>query len=208
MEPELNPETEQKSAELPARKPADKKQNFTLYIHDLVYMLAAVMLVLMVFFRIIIVDGPSMQNTLQNGDYMLLVSNLFCGEFEAGDVVVISQHTYEDGKPIVKRIIATEGQTVDIDFENGIVYVDGVALDEPYISTQTKLREGAEFPQTVEEGCVFVLGDNRMNSRDSRYPGIGQIDTRELLGKVVFLMFPGTGYSSAGRDFSRIGVVS
>lgn len=185
----------------------DWKQNLTMYLHDLVYMLVIVMLLLMLFFRIIIVDGPSMQNTLQNGDYMFLAGNLLYRDFKQGDVVVISKKAYDDGKPIVKRIIATEGQTVDIDFDNGIVYVDGVALDEPYISTPTKLKEGNEFPQTIADGCVFVLGDNRMNSRDSRYPRIGQIDTRELLGRVLFLAFPGTGFNSTTRDFSRIGVI-
>ena len=183
------------------------KQEVALYLHDLVYMLVVVMLVLMLVFRIIIVDGPSMQNTLQNGDYMLLLSNTIYHDFKYGDVVVVSKHTYDNGKPIVKRVIATEGQVVDIDFEEGIVYVDGQPLDEPYISTPTQLKEGAQFPQTVEEGCVFVLGDNRMNSRDSRSPLIGQIDSREVLGKVIFLMFPGAGYGNSGRDFGRIGVV-
>ena len=183
------------------------QQNLSLYLHDLVYMLTVVMIVLMLVFRIIIVDGPSMQNTLQDGDYMLLVSNLFYKDFQYGDVVVVSKHTYDDGKPIVKRVIATEGQIVDIDFEQGIVYVDGLPLDEPYISTPTQLKEGAQFPQIVEEGCVFVMGDNRMNSRDSRYPRIGQIDTREVLGKVIYLVFPGTGIGGTERDFGRIGAV-
>ena len=137
------------------------QQNLSLYLHDLVYMLTVVMIVLMLVFRIIIVDGPSMQNTLQDGDYMLLVSNLFYKDFQYGDVVVVSKHTYDDGKPIVKRVIATEGQIVDIDFDQGIVYVDGLPLEEPYISTPTQLKEGAQFPQIVEEGCVFVMGDNR-----------------------------------------------
>lgn len=184
----------------------DWKQNVAMYLHDLVYMLLIVMILLMLFFRIIVVDGPSMQNTLQNGDYMLLVSNTIYHDFKKGDVVVVSKQAYDHGKPIVKRIIATEGQTVDIDFEKGYVYVDGIALEEPYISTPTMLREGASFPQTVEKGCVFVLGDNRMNSRDSRSPQIGQIDTRELLGKVLYVMFPGTGYGTV-RDYSRIGAV-
>lgn len=186
----------------------DWKQNITMYLHDMVYMLVGVMILLMLVFRIIIVDGPSMQNTLQNGDYMLLLSNTFYHDYKYGDVVVVSKQAYDNGKPIVKRVIATEGDIVDIDFDNGIVYVNGLPLDEPYISTQTKLKEGAEFPQIVADGCVFVLGDNRMNSRDSRYPRIGQIDTRELLGKVEFILFPGAGLGENGqRDFSRIGAV-
>lgn len=184
------------------------QQNVALYLHDVVFMLAAVMAVLMLFLRIIVVDGPSMEHTLLNGDYMLLISNVFYKEPARGDVVVVSKQAYDDGKPIVKRVIATEGQTVDIDFEEGIVYVDGVALDEPYTKTGTNLKEGNTFPQVVEAGKVFVMGDNRNNSKDSRSPQIGQVDKREVLGKVAFILFPGTGMKgSEPRDFSRVGAV-
>ena len=184
------------------------QQNIALYLHDIVYMLVIVMLLLMLFFRVIVVDGPSMERTLLNGDYMLLVSNLFYKEPQYGDVVVVSKQAYDNGKPIVKRVIATEGQTVDIDFEAGIVSVDGVPLDEPYTKTLTTLKEGAAFPQTVEPGCVFIMGDNRNNSKDSRSVQIGQVDKREVLGKVICLAFPGTGMGgNEPRDFSRIGAV-
>ena len=184
------------------------QQNVALYLHDIVYMLVAVMVLLMIFFRVIVVDGPSMENTLLNGDYMFLVSNLFYKEPQPGDVVVVSKQAYSDGKPIVKRVIATEGQEVDIDFQEGIVYVDGVALEEPYTKTLTTLKEGNTFPQTVEPGNVFIMGDNRNNSKDSRSPQIGQVDKREVLGKVCFLLFPGTGMGGTQeRDFHRIGAV-
>ena len=184
------------------------QQNVALYLHDIVYMLVAVMVLLMIFFRVIVVDGPSMENTLLNGDYMFLVSNLFYKNPQPGDVVVVSKQAYSDGKPIVKRVIATEGQEVDIDFQEGIVYVDGVALEEPYAKTLTTLKEGNTFPQTVEPGCVFIMGDNRNNSKDSRSPQIGQVDKREVLGKVCFLVFPGTGMGGTQqRDFHRIGAV-
>ncbi len=183
------------------------QQNVALYLHDLVYMLVVVMALLTLFFRIIIVDGPSMENTLLDGDYMLLVSNVFYKNPQYGDVVVVCKHTYDDGKPLVKRVIATEGQTVDIDFDEGIVYVDGVPLEEPYTKTFTNLREGGEFPQVVAPGCVFVMGDNRNNSKDSRSVQIGQVDRREVLGKVICLMFPGTGLNHGQRDFDRIGAV-
>ena len=184
------------------------QQNLALYLHDMVYMLAVVMVLLMLFFRVIVVDGPSMENTLLNGDYMLLVSNLFYKNPSAGDVVVVSKQSYDNGKPIVKRVIATEGQVVDIDFQEGIVYVDGEALEEPYTKTLTTLKEGNTFPQTVEEGCVFIMGDNRNNSKDSRSPQIGQVDKREVLGKVICLLFPGTGMGGTqARDFHRIGAV-
>ena len=184
------------------------QQNVALYLHDMICMLVAVMAVLMLFLRIIVVDGPSMERTLLNGDYMLLVSNMFYKEPKHGDVVVVSKQSYDNGKPIVKRVIATEGQTVDIDFNEGVVYVDGVALDEPYTKTLTTLKEGTVFPLVVEEGKVFVMGDNRNNSKDSRSTQIGQVDKREVLGKVAFILFPGTGMGGTEqRDFGRIGVV-
>lgn len=189
------------------QQPLSWQQNVVLYVHDLVYLLAAVVLVLTILFRVVVVSGPSMKMTLLDGDYLLLVSNLFYKTPKQGDVVVVSKKAFENGKPIVKRVIAVEGQLVDIDFENGVVFVDGQALDEPYTNTPTNLEEGARFPQTVAKGCVFVMGDNRNNSRDSRYPEIGQIDSRELLGKVLYLVFPGTEGNHYSRDFDRMGAV-
>jgi len=148
-----------------------------------------------------------MYSTLLDGDYLLLVSNLFYRDPHPGDIIVISKESFDQGAPIVKRVIATEGQIVDIDFENGIVYVDGFPLDEEYTNTSTNLEEGMAFPILVEENCVFVLGDNRNNSRDSRYPAIGLIDQREVLGKALILLFPGTDEGMQPIDFSRIGVI-
>ena len=105
----------------------------------------------------------------------------------------------------MKRIIATEGQTVDIDFDAGVVYVDGAALEEDYIRQPTYLEEGLEFPCTVPEGCVFVMGDNRNDSDDSRDPDLGPVDTREILGQAVFLLYPGMTAGTWERDLSRIG---
>ena len=186
---------------------SDWKKSVILYLHDLLYMLMAIMLVFLLFFRIIVVSGDSMYSTLLDGDYLLLLGNLFYQEPDHGDIVVISKKSFDDGKPIVKRVIATEGQSVDIDFENAFVYVDGVALDEPYINSPTSFNEGTVFPLTVAEDCIFVLGDNRGVSRDSRDPVIGQIDKREVLGKAIFLMLPGTSHGNLPRDMGRIGVV-
>ena len=107
-----------------------------------------------------------------------------------------------------RPVIATEGQKVNIDFDAGIVYVDDVALDEPYTLTPTTLHEGVSFPLTVDKGCVFVLGDNRDESKDSRSPEIGLIDCREILGKAIFVLFPGDDDGDIQRDLSRIGVIS
>ena len=105
------------------------QQSLMLYIHDIMCMLLVVMLLFLVVFRVILVTGDSMFSTLWDGDYLLLLSETFCDAPEQGDIVVISKQSFDDGKPIVKRVIATEGQTVDIDFDSGMVYVDGVPPD-------------------------------------------------------------------------------
>ncbi len=190
------------------KEPRSWKQSVLLYVHDLMCMLLMVMLLFLVVFRVILVTGDSMFTTLWDGDYLLLVSELFCGAPEPGDIVVISKQSFDNGSPIVKRVIATEGQTVDIDFESGTVYVDGKALREPYIHNETTNEEGTVFPLTVAENCIFVLGDNRAVSLDSRSPQIGQIDRREVLGKALFLMIPGTHHGQLLPDYSRIGAVN
>ena len=177
------------------------------YLHDVVYILALILVVFTFCMRVVIVSGSSMFSTLVDGDYLLLINRPLCGELERGDIVVASMDRFKGGEPIVKRVIATEGQTVDIDFRAGIVYVDGAALEEDYIYTPTHLSEGMEFPLVVEEGCLFLMGDNRGDSRDSRAPEIGLVDEREILGRAVFLMLPGTGRGeyTVEQDFGRIG---
>ena len=154
-----------------------------------------------------VVSGDSMYSTLMDGDYLLLLSNIFYQEPQQGDIIVASKDSYDDGAPIIKRVIATEGQIVDIDFVNGIVYVDGLPLEEPYINNLTTRQEGVLFPLIVEEGCIFVLGDNRAVSKDSRHPDIGLIDTRQVLGKALYLMVPGVDEWTKVRDFDRTGVI-
>ena len=183
------------------------KKSVVLYLHDWLFLLIAIFLLFLLVFRVIVVSQDSMFSTLWDGDYLLLLNNVFYHEPEQGDIVVISKKTFDDGRPIIKRIIATEGQTVDIVFENGIVYVDGEALQEDYINNLTTNDEGMAFPLTVEDNCIFVLGDNRGVSLDSRSPQIGQIDRREILGKALFLMIPGTHHGQFSQDFGRIGVV-
>ena len=177
------------------------------YLHDIVYVLALILLLFTFCMRVVIVSGSSMFSTLVDGDYLLLINRPLCGDFEQGDIVVASMDRFRGGEAIVKRVIATEGQTVDIDFRTGIVYVDGEALQEDYIYTPTILSAGVEFPLVVEEDCVCLMGDNRGDSRDSRAPEIGQVDERELLGRAVFLMLPGTGRGAytVPRDYDRIG---
>lgn len=190
-------------------------------LHDVIYLLAAVTLVFVFVVRLVGVQGDSMLPTLHNGDYLVLESNFLFGgdDLEYGDVVVINLPEYQhntDG-PIVKRIIATEGQTVDIDFNTGMIHVDGVRLVEDYINQPTYYNWEGEFalqyPVTVPEGCVFVLGDNRNNSMDSRYAPIGMVDEQYVLGKVLFIVLPGQTTDGMGnvidpRQWGRIGLVS
>ncbi len=172
------------------------------WIEVLVHAILAVVLCFSFLFRIATIDGDSMMNTLVNGE-RVVINNIFYTP-KIGDIVVISRNKQNDvydnnpqDKPIIKRIIATEGQSVDIDFEQGIVYVDGVELDEPYTKPMQPYEKYAkydiQFPVTVDEGCVFVLGDNRPVSLDSRSSQIGEygmIDTRYILGHAVFRVFP------------------
>ena len=179
------------------------------WLYEWVQALVTVVLCAVVVFafaaRLVLVSGPSMRETLQDQDCLVVLSPLLCGDYEAGDIVIIQRESFRDGEPIVKRIIATEGQTVDIDFDAGVVYVDGAALEEDYIRQPTYLEEGLEFPCTVPEGCVFVMGDNRNDSDDSRDPDLGPVDTREILGQAVFLLYPGMTAGTWERDLSRIG---
>ena len=183
------------------------QQRLVTDLRDVVVVLVVFLLLFMMAFRIVSVKGPSMYDTLLDGDRLMLLSSVFYREPKQGDVIVASLESFKDGECIVKRVIATEGQVVDIDFLTGEVRVDGVLLDEPYIHTPTDRSEGVEFPVVVEPGHVFVMGDNRGNSLDSRSDRIGQIDKRQILGKAIFLLFPGNNLGQDEIDFSRIGVI-
>ena len=156
--------------------------------------------------RLIGVDGHSMVPTLQNGDRLLVVSPMLTDDYRRGDIVVLRKQSFLS-EPIVKRVIATGGETVDIDFSTGTVYVDGEALEEPYIAELTFEQEGMQFPLTVLEGSVFVMGDNRNHSNDSRDYRLGTVDERYIIGKAVFLLYPGPDSETGKQEFGRIGVI-
>lgn len=202
-------EDEEKNEEITEEETRQKEipgRDLYEWTQALVGSVLAVVLVFTFLIRLIGVDGHSMVPTLQNGDRLLVLSSLLDHDYEYGDIVVLREESFLE-EPIVKRVIATEGQTVDIDFEAGIVYVDGETLDEPYINEPTYMEEGTEFPLTVPEGCIFVMGDNRNHSSDSRDSRLGTVDTRCVLGKAVFLAFPGADDVTGKREFGRIGLI-
>ncbi len=188
------------------KKQAESKKTILAYLHDFVILLAIILVAFLLLGRIVVVSGPSMMNTLINGDYLLVVGKPFYNTPQVGDVIVISKDSFKSGEPIIKRVIATEGQTVEIMDHN--VYVNGELLSEPYISSQTNPPYGNQYSCVVAKGCVFVMGDNRAVSKDSRSTEIGQIDCREIIGKAVFLFLPGVDEFSGKRDFDRIGGIS
>ena len=154
---------------------------------------AALVLVLVFsfFFRIIQVDGSSMVPTLVNGDKLIVWGAGYTPQ--RGDVVIVDSYT-SYGKPLVKRVIAKGGDTISIDYDSGMVMVNGEVLQEDYIAEPTYLGYDVTFPYTVPEGTVFVMGDNRNQSLDSRSTYVGCIDERDILGRVLLCFMPFTDF--------------
>ena len=200
-----------KNKESKSFEPQNKQQAAFRDFKDIICILVGFLLIYVLLFRVVVVDGNSMNQTLIHGDRILLISNTLYRNPKQGDIVVISKDSFRNGECIVKRVIATEGQLVEIDFENRIVYVDGVALEESYAFFEVGFdgpmsKFDVQFPLVVEEGCIFVMGDNRNNSTDSRNADIGFVDCREVLGKAVFILLPGTGKNGEiPADYTRIG---
>lgn len=209
---EIDGDSEQLPFEAPEvktkQKEASEESHARLELYDwLQCIVSAILCGILVFVfigRVIGVDGSSMLNTLRNTDTVIM-SNLFYTP-KYGDIVVFRDVKYDDNKPLVKRVIATQGQTVDIDFDTGKVFVDGYEILEPYIRELTTERLDFVGPVTVPKGCVFVMGDNRNASTDSRSEMVGMVDTRQILGKVLIVLIPGKN-EDGSRSWNRIGSV-
>ncbi len=184
----------------------EKKFSFRKDVFDwLDVVISSVLAVIIIFsflFRVATIKGESMENTLYNNEKVIISDLFYKPKF--GDIVVISRNTTNtaenagDSDPIIKRVIATEGQYVDIDFVEGKVYVgydlaNMTLLDEPYVKTPTNNTGDVSFPVYVDKGHIFVLGDNRNESLDSRFQVIGEeglVDERYVLGRAIFRIYP------------------
>lgn len=183
-------------SEYPNQKPEELsgrdsvKMDLYFWLQALVMALVSLIIVFTLVGRIIGVDGTSMLPTLHNNDMVLLRSIGY--EPKQGDVVVITKESFME-QSIVKRVIAVGGQTVRVDYDAELVYVDGVALDEPYIN-EIMAEPSSLFMTnnslTVPEGSIFVMGDNRNHSTDSRDVRLGTVDERYVLGRALFVLLP------------------
>lgn len=169
--------------------------------------LVLVLLVYLLLFQLVSVSGTSMADTLFDGDYLLMLRSWAVDDFSCGDIIVASKKTYHNGELIIKRIIAVEGQVVDIDNVTGMVYVDGILLEEDYVSALTFPGNEISFPLIVGEDSYFVLGDNRGNSTDSRSSRIGLVHENEIKGKIIFLIFPSNHNENMDYRLDRIGYI-
>ena len=186
-------ETERPEGRGAAKEKEEKGTELFYMLQSLVIAVAAMILLFTFVVRVNQVKGHSMDNTLQPQE-LLLVWHLGYTP-KAGDIVIVNRPNVDilEGEAIVKRVIAVGGQTVDIDYGSGTVYVDGVALDEPYIKETMYLPGSPYMQQThfdIPEGSVFVMGDNRNNSTDSRNEAVGPVEERFILGHAVLGLWP------------------
>ena len=173
------------------QKPKTPKERIAFPLYDLASVVGtaviAIMVVFTFFWRFVGVVGPSMLPTLVENDWLAV--RAVPKTPEQGDIVIITQPNAFD-EPIVKRVVAVEGQTIDI--RDGRVFIDGEQIVETYISpdVMTEREDLDNYPLTVPQGMVFVMGDNRPHSTDSRSSAIGLIDSDYILGRVSFRMMP------------------
>lgn len=177
------------------QKQAESKRKTWFQVFDVAgSIVLAIVIIFLCFtflFRAVSVNGRSMVPTLADGDWLLVSDS---SEYKRGDIIIITQPN-DVNEPLVKRIIATGGEEIDIDFDTHEVYINGKLLEEDYINEPTALFYDVEFPYVVPEGCVFAMGDNRNDSLDSRSSRIGPIDERYILGKAKFRILPFSSFT-------------
>lgn len=158
------------------------------WIGSLLFAGTILLLIMAFFLRQVTVRGGSMNDTLKDKDRLIVSSFMYTPQ--DGDIIVAT-HGSRLNEPIIKRVIATEGQTLRIDYENNTVTVDGEVLDEPYIKGRTIVLSNPTYiPDVIPRGYVFVMGDNREDSLDSRSTRVGLIPVDNIIGKAVFRMWP------------------
>ena len=160
-------------------------ENIYDWMDAILFAFVAVILLSVFVFRVVFVSGESMQNTLFEGERLLISDLFYTPQYK--DIVVVVRPEDEQ-EPLIKRVIATEGQFVEVDYDNGVVRVDGVELDEPYINEAMDKTGAGVLQVEVPQGEVFVMGDNRENSIDSRHFGCIDIQS-QIIGKVIWKLF-------------------
>lgn len=168
----------------------DKK--VTDYMFDLTRTIIFVFVFMSVIFTFIMRDanvvGNSMLDTLHSDDKILMTNFMY--KPKCGDIVAINAENQIE-KRIIKRVIATEGQTLVVDYSKNAVYVDGIQIDEPYVSSITREPSNPlQIPYVIPEGYIFVMGDNRIISLDSRDKSIGLVSVNDVIGKAQFIVYP------------------
>ena len=178
----------------------EEKFTFATFIYDwagtLLIAFAVLLLAMTFFCRQITVNGDSMNNTLQSNDRLLVLNFMYTPQ--CGDIVVCT-HGESLKEPIIKRVIAVEGQHLEIDYMNDRVIVDGEVLDETYAKGMTiRLSNSTSIPDVIPEGYVFVMGDNREDSLDSRSRRVGLIPVENIIGKAVYRIYPFEKFGAVG----------
>lgn len=187
----INEKQKSEEKEIEKKSVIEKLTDFNLYdfSDSVIYALIAIAVIFVLFLRVFSIEGVSMMPTLHDKDKVVVAS--VGSKYEKGDVVVIGK-TSNFSESLVKRVIAVGGDKVYINFSTGKVYVNEIELVEYYVNSPTERQYDIAFPITVPEGSVFLLGDNRNDSLDSRSSLIGCVDERSVVGRVLFrLSFTG-----------------
>ena len=183
-----NIKSEKKEDSSSFKNPASKFSGFCFeWLETFIQAIIIVVMLMTFAFRVVMVDGDSMRETLHHQDRLIVMRWDYTPK--NGDIVVISQGRFID-KPIIKRVIATEGQSLEIDYAKGTVTVDGKVLNETYIKEPMWRQGDADIPKVIPKGYYFVMGDNRNNSADSRFTEVGLIPREHIVGKASFRVFP------------------